>query len=195
MPKAKPNPPTKSSRADHCHDGPPAPRGRRSGCGRLQMALTLTLSRRERGQRSSARRSRAGRSAPTHQGPAGPRPLRPAWQTGRRDPWPAAESRIAASSSGTSGTNWRMGGAGWWTWALQLVERAAVLRAAERGPAAEELVERAAQAVEVGADIDRAAVGGLLRGHVVGRAHRLARAGHFLAGSRTSAQTPVPPSA
>ena len=29
----------------------------------------------------------------------------------------------------------------------------------------------------------RAAVGRLLRGHVVGRAHRLARAGHFLAGA------------
>ena len=59
-----------------------------------------------------------------------------------------------------------------------LVERALVLAGFERGDAGEELIKRAAQAVDVGADIDGMTVGGLLRGHVIGGAHRLAGMGH-----------------
>ena len=63
-----------------------------------------------------------------------------------------------------------------------LVERALILGPAERRPAGEQLVERGPEAVDVGANIDRAAIGGLFGGHVVGRAHRLARAGHLVVG-------------
>ena len=58
------------------------------------------------------------------------------------------------------------------------VEGALIFRPAKGRPAGKQFVERGPEAVDVGADIDRAAVGGLLGGHVIGGAHRLAGAGH-----------------
>ena len=63
-----------------------------------------------------------------------------------------------------------------------LVERALILRPAERRSAGKQLVERGPKPVDVGADIDRAAVGGLFGRHVIGGAHRLAGAGHVVVG-------------
>ena len=61
-----------------------------------------------------------------------------------------------------------------------LLERASVVRPAKRRAAREQLIERAAEAVDVGPNVDRTAVGGLLGGHVIGRPHGLARARHLL---------------
>ena len=90
---------------------------------------------------------------------------------------------MAANSRGISGKRFSIGGTGLLDVGGHLIERALVLAALERGAAGQEFVERAAQAVDVGADIDGVAVGGLLRGHVIGRAHGLAGAGHLLARS------------
>ena len=62
------------------------------------------------------------------------------------------------------------------------IDRPRILGGVERGPAAQEGVERAAEAVEVGADIDRRPRRDLLGGEVVDRAHRLAGAGDLRGG-------------
>jgi hypothetical protein len=69
-----------------------------------------------------------------------------------------------------------------------LLHRVAVLRPTEGRTAGQQLVERAAQRVHVGADVDRVAVEGLLGGHVVGRAHRLAFGGQLARIGLLSAQ-------
>jgi len=63
-----------------------------------------------------------------------------------------------------------------------LLHRVVEGRAAERRLAGQKLVERAAQAVNVGADVHLMAVESLLGRHVVGGAHDLARTGHFAFG-------------
>ena len=56
--------------------------------------------------------------------------------------------------------------------------------AGERWPAGQQEEERAAQAVEVGADVGAVRVVGLLRRHVVGRAHQVAFERQALAGAK-----------
>ena len=62
-----------------------------------------------------------------------------------------------------------------------LVEGARELRPAKRRLPGQQLVERAAQAVDVRADVHAVYVGDLFGGHVVGRAHRLVGGRHLLA--------------
>ncbi len=61
---------------------------------------------------------------------------------------------------------------------LEFLQRRFIGRLVERGPAGQELKERAAQAVDVCADVGLVRVLGLFRGHVVQRAQGMARAGH-----------------
>ena len=63
-----------------------------------------------------------------------------------------------------------------------LVEGRLVGRAGKGGLAGQQTVQGAAQAVDVGPQIDGVGVGDLLRRDVIGGAHRLAAGGHFFAG-------------
>ncbi len=71
----------------------------------------------------------------------------------------------------------------------QLLQSTLALIIGEHDFTGQQLVKRAAHAVDVSADIDAMAVGDLLRGHVIGRAHDLADAGHVAPLGRLAVQS------
>ena len=62
---------------------------------------------------------------------------------------------------------------------LQLLHHVRVLDPSKRRPPDEQVVERRAETVEVGANVDLMRVAALLRGHVVQRPHDLAGGGQL----------------